>query len=100
MTEFQIKTVDLAGGTHLVRLIGKLDREHADAAREILTAIAGSTVVVNLSDLTFIDSAGVEALQAAKRRIEAQGDSVKFWGAQPTVRRVLGGAGVEDWLND
>lgn len=38
-----------------------------------LVDVVGSTVVVDLSDLTFIDSTGISALVVARNRIRADG---------------------------
>ncbi len=65
---------------HIVVLRGELDLAAAPALEELLVEIAGSTVVVDLTKLDFIDSTGMGALIRAKRRIEAGGNAIRFGG--------------------
>ena len=45
----------------------------ANGLTDALVELAGSTVVVDLSDLTFMDSSGIGALVRARNRIRADG---------------------------
>jgi anti-sigma B factor antagonist len=85
--EIRARTED---GTHFVRLAGELDVASADKARDALIRIAGSTVVVDLSELTFIDAAGLSALLSARRGIIDTGNDARFVNPSPRVRRVFG----------
>jgi anti-sigma B factor antagonist len=58
---------------HVVALHGELDIVSADWLEGALVDVAGSTVVVDLSDLTFIDCSGIDALVAARNRIRSEG---------------------------
>jgi anti-anti-sigma factor len=52
-----------------VELHGELDIASVDGLTDALVEIAGSTVVVDLSGLTFMDSTGIGALVMARNRV-------------------------------
>jgi anti-sigma B factor antagonist len=66
--EFSFTTRDF-GDVHVVALQGELDIVSAYRLALALVEGAGSTVVVDLSGLTFIDSSGISALVMASNRI-------------------------------
>ena len=65
--EFSSITRDLPG-LHILALHGELDIVSAYDLALVLVEVAGSTVVVDLSDLTFMDSSGISALVMARNR--------------------------------
>jgi len=87
-------------GRHFVGLHGELDVVNAASLRDALVEIAGSTVAVDLSDLTFIDAAGLGALASARREIEESGNKLELLGARPSVRRTFTVAGLAHLLGD
>ena len=72
LPEFSITTRELPD-VHVVALHGELDVVSADGLADALVEQAGTTVVVDLSDLSFMDCGGVSALVAARNRILAHG---------------------------
>lgn len=92
--------IDDSDGVHLVRLFGELDLASADRVRTRLVEIAGSTVEVDLSRLTFIDASGLRALALAKKEIESGGNLVVLRRARGFVRRVFGIAELDHLLSD
>ena len=52
------------GATEIVTLVGELDMAHASTVAETLDALADTErpLVVDLGDLTFIDSSGIHAI--------------------------------------
>lgn len=98
-SDFTFETVD-GDGAHVVSLHGELDLANADRVRDALVEVAGSTVVVDLSDLSFLDSSGIAALLGARERILASGNGFELRGAQGMVRRVLDLTGLSDLLLD
>jgi anti-anti-sigma factor len=98
LPEFSITDRDLRG-VHIVALHGELDIESADGLADALVDIAGSTVVVDLSDLTFMDSTGIGALVVARNRILADGQS-QLVVTRPTgiVRKALEIVGLSSWI--
>jgi anti-sigma B factor antagonist len=78
-------------GTCVVAFKGEVDLESSPAAREILLKCFENTgkVIVDLSEVTYIDSSGVaslvEALQAAKKN----GSQFALAASSEPTRRVL-----------
>lgn len=91
-------TVTQLGETHLISLRGELDLAGAEYVRARIEEIAGSTVVLNLGGLSFIDAAGVRALVTAKQRVEARGHSVSIINPTHPVRRVFDLTDTSDYL--
>jgi anti-sigma B factor antagonist len=58
---------------HIVALHGELDLASAEGLAGALVDLAGSTLVVDLADLSFMDSSGIGALVTERKRIRAQG---------------------------
>ncbi|MFJ8134373.1 STAS domain-containing protein [Streptomyces sp. NPDC096013] len=84
-------------GIRIVALRGELDHAARDFAEEALKPPAGDTprTVADLTELTFMDSSGINALIAAHRAaMDAQG-WLRVAGAQPSVLRVLRIVGVD-----
>jgi anti-sigma B factor antagonist len=84
---------------HIVTLRGELDMASAPDLADALVEIAGSTVVVDLADLAFMDSTGISALVVARNRIvdEGQGQLVV---TRPggIVRKALDIVGLSAWI--
>ena len=99
LPEFSFTARDLAS-LHVVALHGELDVASADGLHS-LAELAGSFLVFDLSDLTFIDSSGIGALLMARNRIlaEARGDLVVTSPTAP-VRRTLEIVGLDEWIVD
>jgi anti-sigma B factor antagonist len=75
------------GGAELIRLVGEIDLDNAPAiGREIVThTTAADAVVVDLTSVSFLDSAGVRLLDALVGDLDDQGTPIRF---------VVGGAGA------
>jgi anti-sigma B factor antagonist len=99
-SQFSFTVRDLPG-VHIVALTGELDMLTAKGLPEELTAIAGSTVVVDLADLTFMDSMGIAALITARNKIREDGDD-DLVVSRPlrNVRRVLEITGLSELIVD
>lgn len=87
-SDFSFEIVDV-DDVHVVSLHGQLDLANADRVRDALVGIAGSTVVVDLTDLKFLDSSGIAALVSARSQIMDAGHGFELRGARGIVRRVL-----------
>ena len=78
-------------GTRIVAFKGEVDLESSPAARELLLKCfdTATKVIVDLSEVTYIDSSGVaslvEALQAAKK----SGSQFALAASSEPTRRVL-----------
>jgi anti-anti-sigma factor len=99
-TELSINRRDEAGGAVLV-LSGELDVVSAPALEQHLNEALSkpdARLTLDLSDLQFVDSAGVSVLIKAKKDAESHGRTLVL--ARPTeqVHRVFALVGLADWL--
>ncbi len=89
------------GPVHTLRLSGDLDLATAkDVEAELKRVEAGDarTIVIDLSDLTFINSSGVHLLVDAELRSRADAKGLSLLRGSGTVQRVLQICGVETAL--
>lgn len=86
---------------HVVALHGELDVASVDGLTDALVDVAGSTLVLDLSDLTFIDCSGIAALVAARNRIRSKGlGEMVVTRPGTTVRRTLEIVGLGAWITE
>jgi anti-sigma B factor antagonist len=79
-------------GCAVVRLCGELDVAQAVEARGFFLAVAKQgcdRVVVDATDLVFIDAAGLGVLVAAARMAAESGGWLRLADASPMLRRML-----------
>jgi circadian clock protein KaiB len=93
---------DASAAPGVVRLAGELDEatvEHAQRALEEALAAAPAQLTVDVSELQFMDSAGIWLLVDAQRRCVERGIELRL-GAQrrPAVARALSMSGVDDLI--
>jgi anti-sigma B factor antagonist len=84
------------GGVRLA-VAGEVDVCTANRLHEALTTALDarpSTVVVDLAEVTFIDSSAITALMTARRRASAGGGTLTVINGNGIVRRVLEVTGV------
>lgn len=85
-------SVDVQNGVTLVTVYGDLDVSDAVSLREALEQAQGTgerTVLLDLSEVGFIDSAGIGLLVTAQRRATGSGGQFALAALTPTVARVL-----------
>lgn len=98
LPEFGIVVRDLPD-IHVVELHGELDAVSADGLADALVEVAGSTVVADLSGLTFMDCSGIAALVAARNRIMADGlGQLVVTRPGATARKTLEIVGLGAWI--
>ncbi len=86
------------GVVHTICLIGELDVATADAVQaklERVEATDASSIVLDLSDLTFMDSTGVRLLVNAEVRSRADSNRLTLLRGRAAVQRVLELTGVD-----
>ncbi len=88
------------GDVHVVTLRGELDMATAEGLSDWLVESAGSPVVVDLSELSFMDSSGIAALVIARNRMTANGDELILARPQAGVLKVLELVGLANWVTD
>ena len=100
-------TVDLFGvtsyefeGGRVFALRGELDACTCRGLAEHLIGPPGSLVVIDLDQLTYIDSSGLGAIHAARRVAIKHGGTLIVCRPTPMVHRVLEITGLDSWVAD
>jgi anti-sigma B factor antagonist len=90
--------VDKIDGCAVVRAGGEIDSHTVHAFHEVVTEAASlaSRVVIDLSQVTFVDSSGLGGLILARRKARERGGSVSLVSPPPMVRRLLGSTRLHD----
>lgn len=99
MDIFSVTSRDL-GDSRIFTLSGELDASTCRGLVEQLQGPPGSSVVVDLSELTFMDSSGLGAIHLARRRASKDGGTLVVCRPQPIVHRVLQLTGLDTWIAD
>ena len=88
-----------AGATTTLRLVGELDISNTQDLRDCFTALvkAGQDrIVVDLSELDFIDSMGLGALVGGLKRLRGVGGEFLLKDPSPRVLKVLELTGLDE----
>jgi anti-sigma B factor antagonist len=90
--------VDRKGGCAVVRAGGEIDASTVSALDGAITEAAGlaSRVVIDLTQVTFVDSSGLGALIVARKSARERGGSMSLVSPPPAVRRLLGSTHLDD----
>ena len=94
MTRFDVR-VDDAHGESVVVLSGELDAETAPRLKTLLDESTGS-VVIDVANLSFVDSVGLSVLIAANNRARQHGDRVVLRHPRRPLLRLLSVTGLTD----
>lgn len=92
MTEGLLDIVVEGQGDELVlRLVGELDLASVSTLRSVLENVAGDvrTVVLDLGELTFLDSTGIGLVIRSQRELQDRGGHLVIRSPRSHVRRVL-----------
>jgi anti-anti-sigma factor len=81
-------------------LRGELDASTCRELAEQLVGLPGSLIVVDLHELTFIDSSGLGAIHEARRIAIKDGGNLVVCRPRPMVYRVLEITGLDTWVTD
>lgn len=85
-------------GVQVIAIQGELDLATAKALSTQLAETSGLLVVVDLVDLSFMDSSGISCLVMAKTQMGRDGRTLILTRPQPRVERTLEIVGLADWL--
>jgi anti-sigma B factor antagonist len=96
---FAVDSYDFEGG-RVVMPRGELDASTCPELAEHLSGPSGSLIVVDLVELTFIDSSGLGLLHDARRRAIEDGGNFVVCDPSPAVRRVMEITGLDTWITD
>jgi anti-sigma B factor antagonist len=81
-------TSSVLEGRRVVRVSGEIDVDTGPQLRDhLLGLVAGGehNIVVDLSDVSFLDSSGLGVLVMAHKRIRTAGGTLRLAGCQPEV---------------
>jgi anti-anti-sigma factor len=78
---------------------GDIDISTAPQLRELLEELTGN-VVLDLTDVTFLESQGFAVLTAAQKRLLEHRADLRLRNPKGSVRRALQLAGVHAWIDD
>lgn len=87
-------TVTANGSETIVALRGELDMSEAPHLAALLESIQAPAIIIDLSELTFLDSSGLGALIVANR----EDRPLRLRSASAAVARVLEVSGVDQLL--
>jgi len=87
------------GEDNSVVLAGEIDTHTSPLLEDRLLALAdSSSVTLDLTAVTFISSAGLTAMLATRRRLQAAGGSLSVQNPTPAVERMFTLSGLSDLL--
>ncbi|MFE5587157.1 STAS domain-containing protein [Kitasatospora sp. NPDC056531] len=89
------------GPVWIVTVAGELDRDSADGLRTALSGLVDDgieRIVVDLADLRFCDSTGLNILLRARLETEAAGLRLELAGLRPIVARLFEVTGADSVL--
>lgn len=82
-------------------LWGELDASTCRGLTEhLVVGLPGSLIVLDLRRLTFMDSSGLGAIHAARRRAIDNGGTLVLSRPNPVVYQVLQSTGLDIWVTD
>lgn len=87
-----VKAIRTVGQATVADLTGDLDMNHAPALRDALTTVVArrpQRLVMNLAQVSYIDSTGLGTLVYLLRQVAGYGGKMSLTGVSPNVRNVL-----------
>jgi anti-sigma B factor antagonist len=90
--------VDQIDGCAIVRADGEIDARTVHAFHETVAEAAAlaSDVIIDLTQVTFVDSSGLGGLIVARKSAQRNGGSLSLVSPPPMVRRLLGATRLHD----
>ena len=98
---FRIRRMPLAGGVVVVAVAGELDLCSSQTLREHLTAAVdsgASSIVVDLGELSFIDSTGLGVLALLARRLTLEATELMIVSPEGRARGLLAMTGLDRFI--
>jgi anti-anti-sigma factor len=85
------------GDASVVVVTGEIDMASAPQLTDALAALHG-LVILDLADVTFLDSSGINVLVHARNRLLAENGALTVRNPQNNVRSVLKLVGLSAWI--
>jgi anti-sigma B factor antagonist len=98
VTEKLSLTSVLDNDAYLVRVGGEVDMYTAPQLRDYLSQLDAGDVVIDLSDVGFLDSLGVAVLVKANERTKRAGQTFTIVGASARIRKIFELTGLGELL--
>jgi anti-sigma B factor antagonist len=101
LDEFRTAVASLTGELTLVSVSGELDLYTAERLRARIDeagAVGADTILVDLSEVSFIDSTGLAVLVQETKRLEGRGHCLVVVTNDPRTRRVFEVTGLNQVL--
>ena len=92
-------SISVDGATTVVVTRGELDLACRDSLRDALSDLSGA-VVVDLEDVTFLDSSCIGVLAGAAQRLRDDHGDLRIRRPADVPRRALEITGLEGWIDD
>ncbi|MEV0975438.1 STAS domain-containing protein [Streptomyces sp. NPDC049915] len=94
-------TATAAGGARVLTLAGEIDHHTADTLREALdvTGAPRPRLVIDMRQVTFMDSSGINILIAAYQAVTAAGGRLRLAGPTLPVLRTLQLVGIDTLID-
>jgi anti-sigma B factor antagonist len=86
------------GARTVVAPHGEIDISTVDAVREAMRAVEDGDLVLDLRDVSFLDTSGLAAIVAQQRSATATGRGFALVQGPPNVERIFDIAGLSGWL--
>jgi anti-anti-sigma factor len=96
---FGVTSYEFDGG-RVISLWGELDASTCGHLTEHLIGAPASLIVVDLRDLSFVDSSGLGAIHRAQPKALKEGGTLVVSRPSPVVTRVLEITGLDIWITD
>jgi anti-anti-sigma factor len=93
---FVVEQASVRGGVALLVFRGELDMAAAAAMRARVESVAGTGVVIDLRDVTFIDSSALRELLNAREAVVGSGRRIVLSGVPVSVKRLLDMTGTTE----
>jgi anti-sigma B factor antagonist len=95
-------TLERVDGNSIVVLVGELDLDTAPELARVLDPLLDdgpSEVLVECSDLSFIDSSGIAVLVAAQMRLKGRGAHLALRSLTPHAMKTFATVGLTEFLD-
>jgi anti-sigma B factor antagonist len=93
---FVIERAAVRDDVTLLIFRGELDLAAASSMRSRVDALAGSAVVIDLRDVTFLDSSALRELLNARESVVRRGGRIVLSGVPASVQRLFDMTGTSD----
>jgi anti-sigma B factor antagonist len=94
-----ILRVERSGQGSIVHIKGEVDMATVPQLRASLEKLAGS-VVIDLTDVTFLDSSGLGLFVFARKRLASAGGALTLRNPNDVITRTLEAVALTDWIEE